>query len=149
MNDAPVTFTVYGTPKPQGSKRHVGGGVLIESGGQALRDWRTDMTLAVRRVMDARMPLDGPVHVAVTFTLPKPKSAKRGAHATKRPDLDKLLRALLDACSAGGCWHDDSQVVGVHATKTYPTEAMPLPGCVVVVRPIHTLSNADQTGTAA
>jgi Holliday junction resolvase RusA-like endonuclease len=39
---------------------------------------------------------------------------------TKRPDLDKLLRATFDAVTATGrVWADDSQVVKVTAEKLY------------------------------
>jgi hypothetical protein len=35
----------------------------------------------------------------------------------KRPDLDKLVRAVFDAIGSAGVWADDSQVVTVHAHK--------------------------------
>ena len=34
----------------------------------------------------------------------------------KKPDLDKLVRAILDAGS-GVAWRDDSQVISITATK--------------------------------
>jgi crossover junction endodeoxyribonuclease RusA len=36
-----------------------------------------------------------------------------------RPDLDKLVRAVLDALSEAGVWRDDAQVVSVVARKAY------------------------------
>ncbi len=36
--------------------------------------------------------------------------------ATKRPDLDKLTRAVLDALS-GIVWRDDSLIVDLHPSK--------------------------------
>ncbi|MGZ4610442.1 MAG: RusA family crossover junction endodeoxyribonuclease [Actinomycetes bacterium] len=124
----PVTFTVYGDPRPQGSKRHVGRGILVESGGQAFHDWRYDMTCAAREAMSARQPLTGPVEVRATFSLKRPASAKKaGAYHAKRPDLDKLLRALLDALQASGVVEDDGQVARLLVTKTYPGELVSSP----------------------
>jgi Holliday junction resolvase RusA-like endonuclease len=39
-------------------------------------------------------------------------------HDTKRPDLDKLIRAILDGIT-GILIEDDSQVVNITATKQY------------------------------
>jgi Holliday junction resolvase RusA-like endonuclease len=48
---------------------------------------------------------------------------------TKKPDLDKLLRALKDALK-GVIYRDDSQVVRVVTSKDYS----PAPGVIVTVR---------------
>ena len=64
--------------------------------------------------------------------MPRPKSApKRSTPAAiKRPDIDKLARAVLDALT--GVWlEDDSHVVCLRATKRI---ALPgeLPGVAIV-----------------
>jgi len=142
-----VSFTVRGLPAPQGSKRHVGRGVLVEMGGQKLRDWRADVKNAAYLAMgDAGRfcteqqgihPLDGPVGVSVCFTLPKPKSApkRRRTWPDKRPDLDKLLRSTLDGLT-GEVFADDAQVILLVAEKAYPGEAkrsLDVPGAQVKV----------------
>ena len=68
----------------------------------------------------------GPVRVHVSFYLPKPKSApKRTIPHVKKPDIDKLMRAILDALK-GVVWTDDSQVTSISATKDYAEgSAMP------------------------
>ena len=59
------------------------------------------------------------VKVRVVFALPRPKSlAKKVSAHIKRPDIDKLARAALDALS-GVIWRDDSQVVELVASKSY------------------------------
>lgn len=128
-----VSFRVYGTPRPQGSKRHVGHGVMIESGGVALRTWREDVkqaALAVRPELDE--PIDGPVELRVAFFVKRPAShwtaSKRDgsrlrpaapSRPYRRPDIDKLLRSTCDAISAAGLWADDSRVVELVASKSY------------------------------
>ena len=142
-----VSFTVRGLPAPQGSKRHVGRGVLVEMAGQKLRDWRSDVKAAAALAMAGHAatreprvsfsPLPGPVGVSVCFTLPKPKSAPktRRTWPDKRPDLDKLLRSTLDGLT-GEVFADDAQVVLLVAEKAYPGEAkrsLDVPGAQVKV----------------
>jgi crossover junction endodeoxyribonuclease RusA len=132
-----VSFTVRGLPAPQGSKRHVGRGVMVEMAGQKLKDWRSDVKAAAQIAMRPRQLRDGPVGVSVWFTLPKPKSApkRRRTWPDKRPDLDKLLRSTLDGLT-GEVFADDSQVVHLTSWKSYPGEgdyALTVPGAVISV----------------
>jgi Holliday junction resolvase RusA-like endonuclease len=126
-----VAFRVHGTPAPQGSKRHVGGGVMVESGGQKLRSWREDVKHAALDAMNGHPPFEGALEVRVTFYLPKPKSVKRDLPYV-RPDLDKTVRSLFDAMTAAGVFVDDSQVTDLRAAKRYAV----LPGAEVVVRQV-------------
>ncbi|WP_257898915.1 RusA family crossover junction endodeoxyribonuclease [Rhodococcus qingshengii] len=50
--------------------------------------------------------------------MPRPKSTPKRTTppAVKRPDIDKISRAILDAIT-GVLIADDSQVVDLHATK--------------------------------
>ena len=60
-----ITFHVSGTPAPQGSKRHVGGGRMIESS-KKVEPWRE----AVARVASAHLldeSLDGHLRVIIRF----------------------------------------------------------------------------------
>lgn len=67
-------------------------------------------------------PLEGPLVVEMTFTRPPAKGNARkymeGEHYpdTRRPDVDNLMKAVLDAGN-GILWMDDSQVVRVVAAK--------------------------------
>jgi crossover junction endodeoxyribonuclease RusA len=72
------------------------------------------------------------VAIELHFGLPKPKSApkRRRVWPDKRPDLDKLIRAVLDALTQV-IFADDSQVVEIRATKDYVA-----PGVTVEIRRI-------------
>lgn len=109
---------VYGSPAPQGSKRHVGGGRMIESS-KNVTPWREAVKAAVLAQRGVGPILVGPLLVTVEFALAKPKSAAKNARPAKRPDIDKLLRSTFDALGDAGVWRDDSQVIGVEAIKTY------------------------------
>lgn len=110
------TGFIPGRPAPQGSKRHVGNGRMVEMS-KAVGPWRTLVATHVARLWKWA-PVLGPVRVRLEFVLPRPASAPKRSTpaAVKRPDLDKLQRAVFDALTAV-CWRDDSQVVQVSASK--------------------------------
>lgn len=132
-----LTLRVHGTPAPQGSKRHVGNGVMVESS-KRVKPWRQDVKYAALEAMSKdASPLTGPVSVVVTFYLPRPKGHYRTgrnayllrdsapAHPAVKPDVDKLLRSTLDALGEAGVWRDDSQVVALVAAKEYADTCPP------------------------
>ena len=118
-----IKFKVTGLePRPQGSKRHVGNGRLIEASAK-LDPWRKAVGEAASLVCGDSLPITGAVHVNIVFTMTKPKSVKRDLPIV-RPDLDKLCRAVLDAISLPRYFQvleEDSQVVSLLATKVYGT----------------------------
>lgn len=128
-----TTFTVLGTPKPQGSKRafinpRTKRPVVVEQGGAQLKDWRTDVQQAALAAHTGD-PFEGPVRVTLRFTLQRPKSHPKTKETwpTTRPDVDKLVRGVLDAITHV-CFNDDSQVTELLAFKAWGT-----PGVMVVV----------------
>ena len=128
-----LTFTVLGEPKPKGSfraytykrKPEKGGGfgARATNDNPATTSWQNriafEATTAQRRG-GVQLVLAGGIEIQVTFYLPRPKSLSKsyaGPHL-KKPDLDKLQRALLDALK-GVLYEDDSQVVFMEAWKFY------------------------------
>lgn len=114
-----IEFFVPGTPAPQGSKSFKGirggRGILVESS-KALGPWRERVALAAHSHADGLM--GGPIGIRLKFVMPRPKSTPKRTTppAVKRPDIDKISRAILDAIT-GVLIADDSQVVDLHATK--------------------------------
>ena len=122
---------VVGLPAPQGSKRHVGNGVMVESS-KRVQPWRQDVKhAALAALPEGYEAPTGPVAIRVHFTLPRPRShygtgrnaatIKPGAPEfhSSRPDVDKLLRSTLDALTAAGVMRDDSQVACLEGIKWY------------------------------
>jgi crossover junction endodeoxyribonuclease RusA len=120
---------VYGTPAPQGSKRHIGRGILMESS-KKCKPWREAVHWAA---IESKVRVEGPVEVVMVFTLAKPRSApkRRRTWPDRRPDLDKLSRSTLDALVSAGAIEDDGRVIAIRAAKTFPgeyPEALDVPG---------------------
>lgn len=130
---------VPGRPAPQGSKRYLGRaggkGITVESS-KAVAPWRADIRDRLLAEHAGDGPIDGALAVCLVFVMPRPASTPKRSTpaAVKRPDLDKLARAVLDAIGSAGVWRDDSQVVHLRASKRLaePDEA---PGCHIVIHP--------------
>jgi crossover junction endodeoxyribonuclease RusA len=136
VSDELVLF-VAGIPAPQGSKRHVGNGRMIESS-KKVAPWRAAVIREVQ-ALDLAHGLIGPLALTVHFLLPAPKTIKR-VWPTTRPDLDKLVRSTFDALTIGGLWLDDSQVVTLMANKQYATDGM-APGAWLRIETVTTKGN--------
>lgn len=132
-----LEVVAYGLPAPQGSKRHVGNGVLIESS-KHVKPWREAVKHAALQAMAEQADWDrsvAAVGLHVIFTLPRPKAhygtGKTTRHQLRagaphlvhtKPDLDKLLRSTMDALKDAGCYADDQRVVQCYGLKSYPLE---------------------------
>lgn len=144
MSREELYFTVAGVePGPQGSKRHVGGGRMIEAS-KKVAPFREAIANAVNTAFvatgDYRQFTD-PVVVWATFYLPRPTSVKRLLPSVA-PDLDKLMRTLGDGLSINSdALADDGLIVRWHAAKVYADK----PGDIGVRVAIKTVALADDT----
>ena len=116
-----IAFTVYGTPRPQGSTRaFIPKGwkrAVITTDNTKLKPWRQEVSGAAMALNPE--VLCGAIVLCVDFFFKRPRSApKARTMPTVKPDVDKLLRGILDACT-GICYRDDAQVVQVFASKHY------------------------------
>lgn len=112
-----MRFFVPGRPVPKARPR-------IGKGG---RMYTPALTKAYERLVAAycmaarggREPLSGPVRVEIdaTYRLPK-RGHREGDWHTGRPDLDNVVKAVLDGVN-GVAFADDSQVCVLHASKYY------------------------------
>jgi len=137
-----IDITVYGTPAPQGSKRHVGRGIMIESSAK-VKPWREAVKWAALGMSGILQP-ERPLSLCVTFTVQKPKSAPktRRTYPLRKPDLDKLIRSTMDALTDAGVWEDDARVTLITASKCFPGEgsrALQTPGARITIEegPLH------------
>lgn len=124
-------------PAPQGSKRHVGNGRMIEASSK-VKPWRFAVSQAALQ-SDYELT-DRPVMVQITFMFSRPKShynskgeLKKTApfYKSTKPDLDKLCRSTLDGIT-NVLIKDDSQVVNLMCCKVYANEGE-LPGALITI----------------
>jgi len=125
------SFIVHGTAAPQGSKRYVGNGVMLESSDR-VRPWRQDVRFAALERRPPDWDMATPMRLDLVFWFARPAShygTKKGitylkSDAPAQPvsarlgDIDKLSRAVLDALT-GVAYLDDRQVIELEASKTY------------------------------
>jgi crossover junction endodeoxyribonuclease RusA len=126
-----LSFRVNGLPAPQGSKRHVGNGRMIEAS-KKVGPWRAAVFEAVAS-LDFE-PFANECSIEIVFYLEKPKTVKR-ILPTVPPDLDKLIRGLLDALTLAHVWLDDALAVDITAVKIYASKVDP-PGAQIIIREI-------------
>jgi crossover junction endodeoxyribonuclease RusA len=116
-----LRLLVFGTePGPQGSKRHVGNGRLIEAS-KKVAPWRAAVADAVAKAWVAYekfVVFDDAVDIDITFYLPRPATVKRPL-PIKPPDIDKLARSTLDGLVQGGALVDDALVTELTVRKRY------------------------------
>ena len=128
--DPVLSFVVYGTPSPQGSKAfggyRNGKPVLLEQS-KGVDPWRkTVRHVALQAIREWSsktgrnwMAIDEPVMVSAVVTLPSSKAAEtRGdVFSYSVPDLDKLQRAIGDALAPTPLRDDDGKGMTERARK--------------------------------
>jgi len=124
-----IQFFVPGKPVAQGSKRHVGHGVMVEMG-KDLAPWRQAIAEYAKREAGGEQLL-GPLRLRAVFFFPRPSAhfgtgrnigqLKKSAPTWRdaNPDLDKLLRAVGDGLTASGVIRDDRHIVRMYGEKRY------------------------------
>lgn len=127
-----LEFYAEGLAAPQGSKRHVGNGRVIEMS-KKLPAWRKAVIEAAKAVAGENFgTIPAPVRVQLHVFLPKPKKSKY-AGPYGAPDVDKLQRAVGDALEQAGVIGNDSHIVCWVARKDWSLDR---PGAHVLVEHI-------------
>lgn len=132
---------VSGIPKGQPRPRAfaVGGKARVYDPGTA-ENWKSQIALAFRDYNE--QPIEGPVAMAVSFYMPRPKRLMRIKDPdciiphTSKPDIDNLLKAVMDALTTIGVWRDDTQVVELTTWKYY-CEKNGTPGAMIAIKEIE------------
>ena len=121
-----IRFRVYGIPQTKGSTKafNVKGRrfPVVTNDNTKNARWAATVSGEAQRARVSSglsAPVVGAVWLMLHFHVRKPKSLpKRIMHATKKPDLDKMIRSVKDALK-GVLYLDDAQVVDLSAQKRY------------------------------
>ncbi|MDH4123597.1 MAG: RusA family crossover junction endodeoxyribonuclease [Thermoplasmata archaeon] len=133
----PIVIKVLGEPVPQGSTKAFitkSGKPIITHSNKNLKQWRQRIATEGQKGRPTRWDMDQAILLGIDFLMPRPKSLpKKVKEDVKRPDLDKLVRAVLDGLT-GIYFNDDSQVVQIFAGKRY-VEKYEAPGANITIIP--------------
>ena len=126
-----MRLVVPGDPVPQGSMRVFPGGGMVHSNKAKVMGFRSDVATEWEK---GKSPIRKDyVTLVITFAFHRPASHYLPANSkrpepvlrldaptshTKPPDLDKLIRAVLDALT-GRAYDDDAQVIDIVAMKVW------------------------------
>jgi len=130
-NPQPISFTVPAVPVAQPRQRHR---LIATKAGRTFTHNYTPANHPVQAFKAAVQlaahsayhgpPLEGPLHLMLTFLLPRParliwknRPMPRLPH-DKKPDLDNLLKSFTDALSSI-LWRDDAQIAATVLAKMY------------------------------
>ncbi|WP_228976726.1 RusA family crossover junction endodeoxyribonuclease [Streptomyces sp. DH12] len=143
---------VRGLPGPQGSKRHVGNGRMVESSAK-VKPWREAVVwsaVQARRAIKGSPTLDGPLAAEMVFCFARPRGhfgtgrnagrlrPSAPARPAVTPDLSKLARSTEDALTTAAVNADDALIVEYRRLgKWYVTDhglvdgVLDGPGCTI------------------
>lgn len=126
------TFFVEGKAIAQGSKKSYGNGIMVETNDKALKRWRKAIVEKAAPLRGDNDLIDGPVSVALTVYLEKPRTTKFRRYPAGPPDLDKLQRAVGDALTTSQLIKDDARIVHWEPWKRWADDETP-PGALIQV----------------
>lgn len=151
----PLEIFVAGLPQTQGSMKSLGRGRMVHDKGFDLTRWRQNVTKLASAVWGDRPPYADPVRLDLEFYLGGggsrgyplrfPAIELQGgavlyvAAQYGRDDLDKLLRAVMDAITKAKLWRDDSLVVEAGLAKFYAAPPALPPGVKITIAPFPLL----------
>lgn len=135
-----LAFTIPGDPRGKGRPRAttIGGHARMFTDSKTA-SYENLVKLAASRALGGRAPLDCPLTVVVTVRMTPAASSSRNKRAsmlagemapTKLPDLDNVVKAVLDGCNKVA-FRDDALVVSLIARKRYAE----VPGVDVEISP--------------
>ena len=150
-----VSGTPKGQPRPRAFSR--GGKARVFDPGTA-EGWKSSIAVAFRLLLEQHPPIVGPVRLELDCHFDRPKSHRRASfdlkptapwYHTSKPDADNVAKAVLDALTTLGIWHDDAQVAELLVVKQYAgqpgSKTVMLPGCEIRVYALFELSPLDNT----
>lgn len=135
-----IKARINGIPKPQPRARAtMRKGRVWHYTPDTVEQWKSDVQSALCVYLGNR--ITRPIFLKIAFYLPRPKSMNRKAdfdgciYHHKRPDIDNLEKAVMDAITDMQLWADDSQVCRKVSEKFYCAKGEE-PGADILIREI-------------
>lgn len=138
---ATVAFVIQGTPVGKGRPKFSRQGPFVRAyTPEKTANYENLVKVKAEQAMGGRPMIDGPVEVSIRLIVTPPASwsqkKKRDAmegfiFPTSKPDIDNVLKGIMDACNEI-VFKDDKQAVDVRVVKRYGQVA----SAAVEVRPL-------------
>ena len=130
-----IQYTVVGIPKPQARPKFFRNKAGFIGTYSPKTDWFGLVygeTLKQKEKIQEK--LKGALQLNLLFFMPIPKSISKKKreqlkYVIKKPDVDNLAKAVMDAMNNAGIWEDDSQISRLDVLKVYGEE----PKCIITV----------------
>ena len=127
------TIFVNGNPTPQGSKKGfvINGRAILVDASDGNKAWRKTVRDEIERDPKYKQ-YKGAVNVSLAFWLTRAKSNTK-KQMIQKPDVDKLVRSVMDAITDSSIIEDDCRVVSLSAMKRWADDGQP--GVLIQVWP--------------
>lgn len=118
-----LSTTILGEPVGQGRPRAVRMGAFVRvHNAPKSAQWQAIAAAQMAEEWGGKPPIDEPVRLVAEVICRRPASVPkrygRGRQwCTRKPDLDNVIKSLLDAIVQAGCLRDDASVVQVRAAQ--------------------------------
>jgi Holliday junction resolvase RusA-like endonuclease len=119
-----IAVTVWGMPVAQPRHRvscRNGYARVYLPSDHAVHGWKELIAQAAAEQIEKTGALEGALALSLDFMFPAQTRRAEGTYRVKKPDLDNLVKAVMDALTDAGAWQDDAQVAEVTARKRFGT----------------------------
>jgi len=121
-----IAFSILGIPVAKGRPKFFRRGNLMGTYTPTRTRHYEDSIISQALKYKPEKPLVCPVAIRLRFFLPIPQMSKKKRlqaiqgdfRHTKRPDIDNLIKAIIDPLNTI-FWQDDRQIVSIQAEKIY------------------------------
>lgn len=118
-----MKFKVMGQPVPKSRPRFTKNGHAYTP--KSTADYEKDVCTAYQTTANGYTFTDKPLSIHIIAHLKRAKSNKK-EFATSRPDIDNIVKSILDGLN-GTAFKDDSQIVNINARKLYCNNVNDIP----------------------
>ena len=134
-----LKFVIKGTPKPQARPKFFRNKAGYMGTYSPKTDWFNIVYSEILKQKEEKykdIKLKGAIKIAIHFFMPIPSSISNKKKQqlqymphTKKPDIDNLIKAVMDAINYTNLWEDDSHIWCLMSSKTYSDE----PQCQITI----------------
>jgi Holliday junction resolvase RusA-like endonuclease len=139
-----LRFFVPGVPVPQPRARITTRGKFAHAytpKDHPVHEWRKAVAQAALDAANGQTFGSAPILFRAVYMFPRPKTHLdrfgdvKGAHLGAIPprDLDNLNKAVWDALTDAGIWHDDKQVCDSRETKVFVDDYRDKEGAIITI----------------